>query len=64
MNKYKLYTLTSKKKKKNSNSHCVQNEIGINKPPKLSGFGELEKSNRKFMSILEALLLLRLVWKS
>lgn len=55
MNKYKLYTLTSKKKK-NRNSHCLQNEIGINKHPKLSGFGELEKSNRKFMSILEALL--------
>lgn len=56
MNKYKLYTLTSKKKKKNRNSRCLQNEIGINKHPKLSGFGELEKSNRKFMSILEALL--------
>lgn len=56
MNKYKLYTLTSKKKIKNRNSRCLQNEIGINKHHKLSGFGELEKSNRKFMSILEALL--------
>lgn len=42
----------------------MQNDIGIEKPTKLSVCGEQEKDNKKFMLTLEASISPRLMWMS
>lgn len=65
MNKYIFYPLTSYFSFCYIfHTSCMQNEIGIKKPTKLSVCGELEKDNKKFMLTLEALISPRLMWRS